>query len=69
MAVLERLTKSQKDQIEAEQKRYNASVARAKKEGRKFDPLDDAPTDDGKQTDDPVKNAIREIWRGGKTNG
>ena len=68
MAVLERLTKSQKDQIEAEQKRYNASVARAKKEGRDFDPLDDAPTPDV-TSNDPVQKAIQNIWRGGKTNG
>ncbi len=69
MTITERLTKAQQKQIEAEQKRYEASVARAQKEGRDFDPLDDAPTDDNEPTNDPVKKAIREIWMDKKTNG
>lgn len=68
MNLKERLTEAQQKQIDAEQKRYDAAVARAKKEGREFDPEDDAPTING---DDPapVQQAILEIWFNKKTNG
>ena len=68
MKLQERLTKAQKEQIATEQKKYNKAVARAKKEGRDFDPLDDAPTEDPSKRDDPVQKAIMDIWFG-KTNG
>ena len=69
MKLKECLTEAQQQQIEAEQKRYDASVARAKKEGREFDPLDDAPTADRDNKNDPVQQAIHEIWFNKKTNG
>ena len=68
MKIQEAFSKIQKEQIAAEQKRYNEAVARAKKEGRDFDPLDDAPTGDP-ATSDPVQKAILDIWYGKKVNG
>ena len=71
MKLQQRLTKAQMARISAEQKRYAAAVARAKKEGRDFDPLDEAPTGnlDPASYNDPVQKASRDIWFGEKTHG
>ena len=66
MKVIQHLTKDQRAQIKAERERYNAVKERAAKNGEKFDPLNDAPTDIGELNQDPVKLAIREIWYGQK---
>ena len=62
-------TEAQQKQIDAEQKRYDAAVARARKEGREFDPLNDAPTPGKDFKKDPVQQAIYKIWFHKKTNG
>ena len=62
MVSKQNLTKTQKAQIDAEQKKYNEAVARAKKAGKEFDPLDDAPTP--APGNDPVQIAISKIWFG-----
>ena len=67
MTLIDRLTKSQRETIDAEQKRYNESQEKARKAGRDFDPLDDAPTPTDK--DPVVSKKIQEIWYGNKTNG
>ena len=69
MTLTERLTEDQQKQIDAEQERYDASVARAQKEGREFDPLDDAPTPSKDYEKDPVQKAIQEIWSNKRTHG
>lgn len=67
MAILERLTKEQQKQVDAEQKRYDAAKAAAEKSGKKFDPLDDAPTPGPDFKNDPVQRRIQQIWFGNKT--
>lgn len=69
MALLERLTKSQKAHIDAEQKKHDEYFARLKNEGRKADGLNgDAPTIEG-SADPVVEEAIRKIWESKRTNG
>ena len=63
MELRKRFTAAQQKRIAAEQNRYDKAVARAKKEGRPFNPLDEAPTQ-GPETNDPVEKEIMKIWYG-----
>ena len=67
MTLKERLTEAQQKQIDTEQKRYDASVAQARKDGQKFDPLNDAPTEG--RFDPAVQQVVNKIWSDKKTNG
>ena len=67
MQLRKRFTAAQQKRIETERKRHEEAVARAKEEGRPFNPLDEAPTQ-GPETNDPVEKEIRKIWYGSNEN-